>query len=67
MAYDEKLAARIDVAVRGWPGMSTEQLFGTLPAKSSAEKTTPRASTAGAKRAARPAARSTPGQRARQR
>jgi hypothetical protein len=30
MAYDEKLAARIDLAVRDWPGMSTKQMFGSI-------------------------------------
>jgi TfoX/Sxy family transcriptional regulator of competence genes len=30
MAYDEKLAARIDQAVRGWPGMSTKKMFGSI-------------------------------------
>jgi hypothetical protein len=30
MAYDEKLAARIDVAVRGWPGIYPKKMFGSI-------------------------------------
>jgi hypothetical protein len=30
MAYDEKLAARIDAAVRDWRGMSTKRMFGSI-------------------------------------
>ena len=30
MAYDEKLAARIDGVIRGWPGMSTKKMFGSV-------------------------------------
>ena len=30
MAYDEKLAARIDEAVRGWRGISTKKMFGSI-------------------------------------
>lgn len=30
MAYDEKLAARIDTAVHEWPGMSTKRMFGSI-------------------------------------
>jgi hypothetical protein len=30
VAYDEKLAARIDEAVRGWTGMSTKKMFGSI-------------------------------------
>lgn len=30
MAYDEKLATRIDATVRGWPGMSTRRMFGSI-------------------------------------
>jgi hypothetical protein len=30
MAYDEKLATRIDVAVRGWRGFTTKRMFGSI-------------------------------------
>ena len=30
MAYDEKLAARIDGAVRSWSGLSTKKMFGSI-------------------------------------
>jgi hypothetical protein len=30
MAYDEQLAARIDRAVRTWPGLSTKKMFGSV-------------------------------------
>lgn len=30
MAYDEKLAKRIAVAVRDWPGLSTKRMFGSI-------------------------------------
>jgi hypothetical protein len=30
MAYDEHLATRIELAVAGWPGVSTERMFGSI-------------------------------------
>jgi TfoX/Sxy family transcriptional regulator of competence genes len=30
MAYDEKLAERIHAAVRGWRGLSTRRMFGSI-------------------------------------
>ncbi len=30
MAYDEKLAARIDAATGAWPGISTKRMFGSI-------------------------------------
>lgn len=30
MAYDEKLASRIEAVVRGWPGIKPKKMFGSI-------------------------------------